>query len=71
MWHDISAGAQALVRIAKAIEKIVDEEFKDEPKPEEYPLTKIAWQHEVAAGNTEMGFAQWLADRRDLGTMDG
>ena len=67
MWHDIHTASRALVRIADAIQKIVDEEFSDpEPaKEEDLPLTKIAWRSEVANGKTELGFDEWLTGRRD------
>jgi hypothetical protein len=63
MWHDISAGARALVRIAEAIEKIVKEEYS-EPEKEDLPLTKVAWRSEVSNGKTEQGFDDWLEGRR-------
>lgn len=67
MWHDISTAARALTKIADAIQKIVDEEFTEpESKEEELPLTKAAWKSEVLGGNTEQGFDDWLAGRRDV-----
>jgi hypothetical protein len=66
MWHDISAGARALVKIADAIQKIVDAEYSDpEPEKDDLPLTKSAWRSEVASGKTELGFDDWLIGRRD------
>ena len=65
MWHDISTAARALTKIAESIEKIIDEEYPDpEPEKEDLPLTKIAWRSEVANGNTEQGFDDWLEGRR-------
>ena len=67
MWHDISSMARSLARMAEAIEKVMTE-----PQPEaDLPLTKAAWKSEVLTNMTELGFAEWLVDRADLGTKDG
>jgi hypothetical protein len=67
-WAAIASMARSLAKIAVAIEKIVDEEFSEEPEPakEELPLTKIAWRSEVSKGNTELGFSDWLEGRQGV-----
>jgi hypothetical protein len=66
MWHDISAGARALVKIADAIQKIADEIATAPDTQGDLPLTHAAWKSEVMANKTELGFNDWLSGRRSV-----
>ena len=64
MWHDITSIARSLHRIAEAVEKAMTEEEQDPVEQVKATLTKVAWKSEVAKGNTELGYAEWLNWRR-------
>jgi len=42
MWHDISSMAQSLARIAKAIEKVVAEEYEEQPATMWHDISSMA-----------------------------